>query len=122
MTIAVILQIGVSGPEKAKMAANYVPTSVVNYNQLIFTIINASTELSENCDEDALNPFEWDQQRWHWPISFHDASRHPQEVKALSGGRWSWVGQPKEIHTDVEFAMNEVLLLLCMHKVLWLLG
>ena len=30
----------------------------------------------------------------------------------MSGGRWSWVGQPKEIHTDVEFAMNEVLLLL----------
>ena len=58
MTIAVILQIGVSGPEKAKMAANYVPTSVVDFNQLIFTIINASTELSENRDEDALNPFE----------------------------------------------------------------
>merc|ERR1712083_746119 len=49
--------IGVSGSEKAKMTANYVPTSV--------------------------------------------------EVNALSGGRWSWVGQPKEIHTDIEFAMNE---------------
>merc|ERR1719237_4770 len=49
--------IGVSGPEKAKMAANYVPTTV--------------------------------------------------EVNALSGGRWSWVGEPKEIHTDIEFAMNE---------------
>jgi len=29
------------------------------------------------------------------------------EVNALSGGRWSWVGQPKGIHTDIEFAMNE---------------
>ena len=31
-----------------------------------------------------------------------------KEVKALGGGRWSWMGQPKEIHTDIEFAMNEV--------------
>ena len=34
-----------------------------------------------------------------------------QEVNALSGGRWSWVGEPKEIHTDIEFAMNEVYIL-----------
>ena len=32
-----------------------------------------------------------------------------QEGKAVSGGRWRWESTPKEIHTDIEFAMNEVL-------------
>ena len=27
----------------------------------------------------------------------------------MSGGRWRWESTPKEIHTDIEFAMNEVL-------------
>merc|ERR550517_1794897 len=49
--------IGVSGPAKDKMVANYVPTFL--------------------------------------------------EVKALGGGRWSWIGQPKDIHSDIEFAINE---------------
>jgi len=29
------------------------------------------------------------------------------EGKAVSGGRWRWESTPKEIHTDIEFAMNE---------------
>ena len=31
-----------------------------------------------------------------------------QEGKALCGGRWKWESTPREIHTDIEFAMNEV--------------
>jgi len=49
--------IGVSGPAKDKMVANYVPTFL--------------------------------------------------EVKALGGGRWSWIGQPKDIRSDIEFAIKE---------------
>jgi len=49
--------LGMTGAEKAKAAANFIPTSV--------------------------------------------------EGKALCGGRWRWESTPKEIHTDIEFAMNE---------------
>jgi len=49
--------LGMTGAEKAKAAANFIPTSV--------------------------------------------------EGKAVCGGRWRWESTPKEIHTDIEFAMNE---------------
>jgi len=49
--------LGMTGEEKAKAAANFIPTAV--------------------------------------------------EGKALCGGRWRWESTPKEIHTDIEFAMNE---------------
>jgi len=50
-------KLGMTGAEKAKAAANFIPTSV--------------------------------------------------EGKAVCGGRWRWESTPKEIHTDIEFAMNE---------------
>jgi hypothetical protein len=31
----------------------------------------------------------------------------PLNIQAVCGGRWRWESTPKEIHTDIEFAMNE---------------
>ena len=48
--IARILQIGVSGPAKDKMVANYVPTFLVNSNHGILTIMSMIIALTDMID------------------------------------------------------------------------
>ena len=87
-----LFKLGVTGPEKAKMAANFIPTSVVTFLPSITFVHNNHQHINfQNTKLEILKNF--------------DITN--QEGKAVTGGRWRWESTPK-IHSDIEFAMNEV--------------
>ena len=87
-----LFKLGVTGPEKDKMAANFIPTSVVRFLLSLTFVHNNHQHINfQNTKLEILKNF--------------DITN--QEGKAVTGGKWRWESTPK-IHSDIEFAMNEV--------------
>ena len=100
-----LLKLGVTGPEKDKMAANFIPTSVVTFlPSIIIMIINISSHWTFNTKYQIKN-------RKNFDIN-------NQEGKAVTGGKWRWESTPK-IHSDIEFAMNEVSIMSSSYHHIW---
>ena len=98
-----LLKLGVTGPEKDKMAANFIPTSVVSFLPSIKFIHNNHQHINfQNTKLEILKNFDINN----------------QEGKAVTGGKWRWESTPK-IHSDIEFAMNEVSIMSSSYHHIW---
>ena len=93
-----LFKLGVTGPEKDKMAANFIPTSVVSFWPPISFVHN---------DYDYNISSHWTFNTKYQIENTKNFDINIQEGKAVTGGKWRWESTPK-IHSDIEFAMNEV--------------